>query len=49
LQELPAKLDTVGEVSEESNNCLSLTRSSRSLMDDSDSVGDDNEGEKEVM
>jgi translation initiation factor 2-alpha kinase 4 len=47
LQELPAKLDTVGEVSEESNNCLSLTRSSRSLMDDS--VGDDNEGEKEVM
>ncbi|MCI31227.1 putative serine/threonine-kinase GCN2-like protein [Trifolium medium] len=50
LQELPAKLDTVGEVSEDSNNCLSLIRSSsssRSLMDDF--VGEANEGEKEVM
>lgn len=41
LQELPVKLDTVGEVSEESNNCLSLTRSSRSLV--GESIGDDNE------
>ncbi|KAI5390649.1 eIF-2-alpha kinase GCN2 isoform X1 [Lathyrus oleraceus] len=47
LQELPVKLDTVGEVSEESNNCLSLTRSSRSLV--GESIGDDNEGEKEYL
>ncbi|CAK8575820.1 unnamed protein product [Lathyrus sativus] len=47
LQELPVKLDTVGEVSEESNNCLSLTQSSRSLV--GDSIGDDNEGEKEDL
>lgn len=47
LQELPAKLDTVGEVSEDSNNILSLTHSSRSLVEDF--VGNDSEGEKEVM
>lgn len=47
MQELPAKLDTVGEVSEDSNNSLSLTSSSRSLVEDF--VGNKNEGEKEVM
>lgn len=47
LQELPAKLDTVGEVSEDSNNILSLTHSSRSLVEDF--VGNDSEGEKEYF
>lgn len=47
MQELPAKLDTVGEVSEDSNNSLSLTQSSRSLVEDF--VGNNNEGEKEVI
>lgn len=41
LQELPAKLDTVGEVSEDNNNSSTLTHSSRSLVDGL--VGDDNE------
>lgn len=41
MQELPAKLDTVGEVSEDSNNSLSLTSSSRSLVEDF--VGNKNE------
>lgn len=44
LQELPVKLDTVGEVSEDS---LSLTCSSRSLV--GDFAENDTEGEKEVM
>ncbi|KAH1220237.1 eIF-2-alpha kinase GCN2 [Glycine max] len=47
MQELPAKLDTVGEVSEDSNNSLSLTSSSRSLVEDF--VGNKNEGEKEYF
>ncbi|KAE9620442.1 hypothetical protein Lal_00019286 [Lupinus albus] len=47
LQELPAKLDTVGEVSEDDNNSTSLTNSSRHLVEDlvendnEDSIGDD--------
>ncbi|TKY67456.1 serine/threonine-protein kinase GCN2 [Spatholobus suberectus] len=47
VQELPAKLDTVGEVSEDGNNSFSLTHSSRSLVEDF--VGNDNEGEKEYV
>ncbi|XP_020236018.1 eIF-2-alpha kinase GCN2 isoform X2 [Cajanus cajan] len=47
MQDLPAKLDTVGEVSEDCNNSLSLTSSSRSLVEDF--VGNNNEGEKEYF
>lgn len=47
IQELPAKLDTLGEVSEDSSNSLSLTHSGRSPGEDS--VGNDNESEKEVI
>ncbi|XP_061357537.1 eIF-2-alpha kinase GCN2 isoform X2 [Gastrolobium bilobum] len=47
MEELPAKLDTVGEVSEDSKNSLFLTHSSRSLVDDF--AGNDNEGEKEYF
>nr|XP_007131951.1 hypothetical protein PHAVU_011G054400g [Phaseolus vulgaris]ESW03945.1 hypothetical protein PHAVU_011G054400g [Phaseolus vulgaris] len=47
MQELPAKLDTVGEVIEDSKNSLSLTSSSTSSADDF--VGNDNEGEKEYF
>ncbi|KAK7312406.1 hypothetical protein VNO77_36234 [Canavalia gladiata] len=47
MQEVPAKLDTVGEVTEGSNSSLSLTHSSRSLVEDF--VGNDNEGEKEFF
>ncbi|KAL1361870.1 hypothetical protein HN51_010188 [Arachis hypogaea] len=44
-QELPAKLDTVGEVSADGNKNTSLTSSSGNLVDDL--VGNDIEGEKE--
>lgn len=47
LQEIPAKLDTVGEVSEDDNNSMSSTNSTRSLVEDF--VGNNNEGEKEVI
>jgi len=47
MQELPAKLDTVRDVTEDSKNSLSLTSSSTSSAEDF--VGDDNEGEKEVI
>ncbi|KAK7262583.1 hypothetical protein RJT34_30157 [Clitoria ternatea] len=45
MQELPAKLDTVGEVSENSNNGSSLSPSSRSLH----FSGNNYEGEKEYF
>lgn len=47
MPELPAKLDTVGEVSEDDNTSLSLTHSSKSLVEDY--AGSDSEGEKEVI
>ncbi|CAJ1933325.1 unnamed protein product [Sphenostylis stenocarpa] len=47
VQELRSKLDTVGEVSEDNKNNLSLTNSSRSTVEDF--VGNDNEGEKEYF
>ncbi|XP_027353753.1 eIF-2-alpha kinase GCN2 isoform X2 [Abrus precatorius] len=47
MPELPAKLDTVGEVSEDSKNSLSLTHSSRSLVEDF--VENDYKGEKEYF
>lgn len=47
VQELPAKLDTVGEVTEDSNNSISLSNSSRSQVEDL--VENDDEGEKEVI
>lgn len=47
MQELPAKLDTVGEVSEDSSDSLSLSHSSRSLVEDSER--NENESVKEVI
>lgn len=47
MQEHPAKLDTVGEVIEDSKNSLSLTSSSTSS--EEDFVVNDDEGEKEVI